>query len=730
MANLGGALTNVLFRATSTLFVAALLLVVLPAVPAGAREGERPASISASLHYQVTFVARSCDSYARIMGNRVRDNRMESAAPTGRDNTYQDGQAVDPAVETANSAGCVPLNGWQFSLGAGQEKKGALSTVTTPAVSSGSTAAGVPLLDGTGQKTANVIDGAVTVVLTDDQAKAAARHQLWAQGGTPGDPLLAGALPGYGFGALRCAADGHTGGNVQWIGFPSGVRHVFCYAYYVKSAAATGTLIVRARSAKASGYPQRFAFDASPSYTGDKRISVDTTTDATFVRGSGGAPATVVSRTPAGWALTDLTCTKTGAGRSLTATDVPTGQATVTLAAGEVVTCTFTYTPPASPPGLTLRLYGDSTGGAFNLSVAGEGGPRLLTATPTGDGSATVAAGADLSTLLPGAYPVTVTAPAGETAVWSLTGVGCGETELKPDGLTVTVLISADAPTDCALRVSRKAGGLELRGVTIGGTGAASFAVTPRKEGAPGWSGVATTTGLGVAAIAQGDVPQALPFGEYLVTPIPPISTVDGSWRLSSFACDPGESQDMPNVGADVVPISAGEPAAKCTATYLFQSAHQLQVTLRFAGSVEGRGGAVLLDVNCADGSTGRAVLGTGDNGEASLPVPLGFLSPTKCTIERPKAPVAKEASVSVSAALDPTPGNAPLAVPGTVDIGGDVEQYTVTVTVTFTADESAPTQQKVLDTFRVLPVALIGAGLVGIGLLILLIMVLRSSAD
>ena len=89
---------------------------------------------------------------------------------------------------------------------------------------------------------------------------------------------------------------------------------------------------------------------------------------------------------------------------------------------------------------------------------------------------------------------------------------------------------------------------------------------------------------------------------------------------------------------------------------------------------------------------------------------------------------------MSVGATLDPAPGNAPLSIPGTVDIGGDagkdVDLYTVTVTVTFTADDAAPTQQKVLDTFRILPVALIGAGLVGIGLVILLIMVLRSRTD
>ncbi|MDG6104951.1 hypothetical protein Daura_04615 [Dactylosporangium aurantiacum] len=720
----------------STLGVGVLLAMLLPAAPAGAREGEQPASVSASLRYRITFVARSCDSYADVMANRVRDDRIEAASAPGRGSAYKDGQAVDPAIEAANGTGCTALPGWHFSLGPGQEKKGALSTVTTPAVDSGETAAQVPLLDATGRRTDKLIDGAVTLQLSPEQASAATHRQLWVQGGTPGDPLLAGTRPGYGFGVLRCAADGHAGGNVQWLGFPAGVRHVFCYAYYVKDAQVPGTLVVKARTATPVGYPQRFAFDASASYAADQKIYADPGVDATLVRSSGGAPGTVVSRTPAGWTLSDLSCVKSGAGRSLTTTDVPSGTATVTLAAGEVVTCTFTYTPPASPPGLTLRLFGDAPGGAFNLSVSSGGGadpPRLLQAAPAGDGSAVVATGADLSTLLPGAYPVTLTAPAGEAAAWSLTGAACGGTELKPEGLSVTVLVTAGAPTDCALRVTRKGGAIQLRSVTVGGIGAASFVVTPRGQGVPGWSGVATTTAFGEAATAQG-MPAALPLGEYLVTPLPPLATVDGSWRLSSFACDPGESQDVPNLGADVVPLTAAEPAAKCTATYLFDEAHQLQAVVRFAGSTSGRGGPIVLDLECTDGSTGRVVLPEDDNSEATLPAPLGFLDPARCTVQRPSAPVSGGATVTVGATLDPAPGNAPLAVPGAVaigeDAGKDVDLYTVTVTVTFTADDAAPTQQKVLDTFRILPVALIGAGLVGIGLVILLVMVLRSRTD
>jgi hypothetical protein len=160
-----------------------------------------------------------------------------------------------------------------------------------------------------------------------------------------------------------------------------------------------------------------------------------------------------------------------------------------------------------------------------------------------------------------------------------------------------------------------------------------------------------------------------------------------------------------------------------------------LQVTVRFAGNVDGRGGDVVLDVECADGSTARVVLRGDVNSEATLPEPLGFLAPTRCTVKAPQAPTAKGASVAVTATVDPAPGGSLLTIPGVVEIGGkgttdDAQEYNVVVTATFDSSATAPTQQKVLDTVRVLPVALIGAGLVGIGLLILLIMVLRSRAD
>ncbi len=354
--------------------------------------------------------------YSQVMANRVRDDSAEAATSPGRDSAYDEGRGVDPDVEAANGNGCTALNGWHFTLGAGAEKRGPLSNVTGPTQDVGPTGSTTPLLDATGKASGRTIDGAVTVALTDDQIKRAVSRQLWVQGGSPDDPDLAKTVPGYGFGALRCGFDGRAGTNVQWVGFPGEVRHVFCFAYYVKSAAPAGTLVVRTKPTRALGFPQRFTYDAGNSYTADKRLTVATEgnpVDVSLVRTAGGVPSRIAGHPPNGWRLSDLSCSKSGAGRSLAVTDATNGTADVTLAPGEVVLCTFTYDPPVVVTGLAVRVFSDLAGGTFGVTVNGDGGPRQLQAAPAGDGSAADASGADLSVLTPGQYTVSVSPPAG-----------------------------------------------------------------------------------------------------------------------------------------------------------------------------------------------------------------------------------------------------------------------------------------------------------------------------
>ena len=71
----------------------------------------------------------------------------------------------------------------------------------------------------------------------------------------------------YGFGALRCATDNVNGDNVEYIAFPTGSRHVFCFAYYVTPPPTSGTIVVRKEVSSPAGADQTFTFEGNVSYT-------------------------------------------------------------------------------------------------------------------------------------------------------------------------------------------------------------------------------------------------------------------------------------------------------------------------------------------------------------------------------------------------------------------------------------------------------------------------------
>ena len=80
--------------------------------------------------------------------------------------------------------------------------------------------------------------------------------------------MLATQYPGpeYGFGALRCATDDLNGDNVEYIYFPTGVTHVFCYGLYVRPSPTAGSITIKKQ---VSGGPP------GPSFPFQRHISYD-----------------------------------------------------------------------------------------------------------------------------------------------------------------------------------------------------------------------------------------------------------------------------------------------------------------------------------------------------------------------------------------------------------------------------------------------------------------------
>jgi hypothetical protein len=685
-----------------------------------------PYATSAATLYRVTFAARECDSYANVTADRVVDDSAESATKPGRASVYRPGQAVDPDVEAANSAGCRPITGWRFTMGSGHQKKGALSTVTDGGSVTQPTLADTPRLDPFGRPN-GTIAGAVTVALTDDQLRLIARRSYWAQGGTPDDPLGRNGFRAkhYGFGALRCGIDGRTGGNLQWLAFPPGARHAYCFAYYVRDSKA-GSITVRVRPTRAIGYPQRFPFNSNLSFSGSGDFAIASSgdpVDATFTRLARTDPYVVQARIPDGWRLASLQCAGGKAGAATT--DVGTARASVTLAADDAVVCTYTVDPPAVGPGLTIRVQSDGGSAAFGLTVEGAGGARALSANPAGDGSAATAGGADLTALPAGPYTVTITPPDGEAALWSLSGVSCNGKAVTANKLSVGVSMMDGVPVECAFRVARKAGSLALRVVTLGTVGTAAFVAAPDGGATVSWAAGASTGTAGVATEATGDLPKQVPFGSYEVTAIAPPSTVEGGWRLTALSCDSGDGPG-PDSTVAVVPLTPSDPTATCTATYDFTPATRLQVLVHAEGSPEARTASAVVQIACDDGSAGALVLNAKDFSENTLPEPLSFLETTSCTVSQPSTGAVDGATVTTSVGLNSASGSGTLSLPAKVDIVRDVASYTLTVTDKFTGTGAGKRAATFPGPFRMLPMTLVGAGLIGIGALILLILLAR----
>jgi hypothetical protein len=702
-----------------------LLLLAGPVGPAYAEDPE-PFAKSAATTYQVTLVSRACAAYADVMANQVRDDAAESPGRPGHDSLYKPGQPVDPAVE--ERVGCEPLVGTAFTLGGGREKKGPLSSVTgggEPAT----TAAEAPKLDPAGHPAGGPVRGAVTVTLTEDQVNLAGKRQLWVQGGTAATPVPS----GHSFAVLRCGIDGRTGGNTQWIGFPAGARHAYCYAYYVRGATATGTITVKLRTSKAVGYPQRIPFGSTLSQSGTFALTADSSETA-FVRLSG-QPYRVEPQLPAGWQLADASCAASSAQVDRA------GRAEVTLVAGENVTCSYVVTPPAAPAGLTLRAFTEGGGGTVGLTVAsaagspsggtGASGPvsLALTAVPRGDGSAVAATGANLSALPAGQYRVTVAVPTADASQWSLAGAACNGSPVPPRDRTIDVTVGAGAVTDCVVRLARKQGSIALKVVTQGTVASAGFGLAPATTSEPGWWASGTTTRQTTPAPAVGDVPASLAFGSYLLTPVPPLTTVDSAWKLTSLGCSPGASggPDSQAIKIDLTPQAA---AVECTATYEMVKAAQLRLRMEVE-SGSPRPEAIVLDVTCVDGSAGRAVIGGGLEGPVDLPRPLVFAADTSCTVALAEG---TERPINASLVNESAAGNAPLPLPATVAVviggsGASAEPADLRLRVALSYGGPGVDERRrsgPIDSFGFLPVALIGSGLIGIGAAVLLVLVAR----
>jgi hypothetical protein len=209
--------------------------------------------------------------------------------------------------------------------------------------------------------------------------------------------------------------------------------------------------------------------------------------------------------------------------------------ASINVAAGETVDCTFTNTRQTGSITIEKQVVGGTGGETFDFSLTNpNGGNVALPDSSLGDGESTTVA--SLPTGSP--YTITETVPAG----WTLTVSGAGCTQ---NGSSATVTVQSNTQTHCVFTNTRRTGSLRIKKVTIGGNGSFDFTVT----GQPGFS---LSNGQ---SVAFADIPT----GSYTITEV----NLPSGWTLQSASCSESVTK---NGNAVIVSVDSGDDIS-CTFT-------------------------------------------------------------------------------------------------------------------------------------------------------------------
>ena len=615
------------------------LLTLVPVTVLLSLATSTPARAASPTSYQVTLVARQCGTYQDITANLARNNIQESLQDLGADTAYVAGQPISPSVEAPNQPNCTPLTGWQFQFGDGINgiTPGTnLSRVSNPVTPPLTTQSSVPLLDTSGNLTGSVIAGAVTTTLTQAQITQAANHNLWVQGGTTTDPLGNGTFGAgkYGFGALRCAVDNLNGDNVEWVGFPSGQTHVFCYYYAVTPPKPAATVTIVKQLGLGATSPEIFHFRGDISYNANGDFEVSTANSVTFTRASAtpwnfrelvpnpNHPSDPTDLFSPDFNFASVTCTSTlgtstinGAPFSSGTPFVSTTDPEVTnlvLGAGDNATCTYVDNPNVTQLSVFKATTG-GFGGPFPITVTPPSGPALQWSATTTVADVPVLAGTTPDHIVgsPATYGISETLPAATAAgSWAVAGFFCIGQPAFPVSTSQTVQIpvstGANTPFGC-LFVNKftPTASITITKTTTGGTGTTQFSIVPTAQSGGGDTTdpiySATTTQAGVATTAtqvSGSYSlDSLDLGQYSIVESGPDNTTDGTWLPQAITCN-GQSSD-PTSSDVLVTLTNADPHVTCAFTNAFTAtppstttttAAPTATTTTVAGEVAGTG--------------------------------------------------------------------------------------------------------------------------------------------
>ncbi len=412
---------------------------------------------------------------------------------------------------------------------------------------------------------------------TPSAIRPTAARSLWTQGGVPGDPVLTDKFPGpqYGFGALRCATDDVNGDNVEYIYFPAGIKHVFCYGIYVKPPPTSGEITIEKRVV---GAPE----GTSPTFQFNGDLSFD---PGGFNLGRRRLDGLLPCRSAAHRAAGDLDGDR-GRGRRLPAEpgrlqrrSTPTAvrgrarrwstaaRSTSTWSPGEHVTCLFTNTYVPPPGGLViqqghpgrsgqLRLHGHARSAAVRRTTSRPRPPIRASRPPPSR---------RWTRCDPGTYQIQ--REGARLRRRALEG-GVGQLQRRPACIArraVTVTITSGQASTCTFLTgsSRPARSRSRRSARApsGRSRSSSSCATPNRRCSTPSAPRPRPTGKPAGAVpdAPADATDHLRLGRYLIVEQFPLSDPTDAWAVSSVYCN-GVAQPF-TTGAVEVHLTSRDPA-------------------------------------------------------------------------------------------------------------------------------------------------------------------------
>jgi uncharacterized repeat protein (TIGR01451 family) len=328
------------------------------------------------------------------------------------------------------------------------------------------------------------------------------------------------------------------------------------------------TIVVR-KEVDPTGDPDRhaFQFGGNLSYTVGGAFSNNAAPagagSATFIRAAG-TPWTVREVVEPGWSLQALDCTSQRG--SAIARPALEPEVTVTLVAGDVVTCTFRNGLQPPPSGLSLGKITRGATGVTDFRVTGGPGPIDVELQTTQPGQAEYL---DLSQLQAGEYRVRETPRDMEGGRWVGRQLRCAGRIVEPFQSELTLTVPPGAGLACLwVNEFEHAGSIRLRKIVLGDTGLIGFTIRPvEADEEVVYQQRADVRREGVPVTAEGDSTDGIPIGTYEIQETTP-SGGTGRWRLESVSCNGrpvGSAQ-----GRIRIRLTADEPRMTCTFTNRF----------------------------------------------------------------------------------------------------------------------------------------------------------------